>query len=80
MLFDAGLPADEIPVALLGFNLGLELGQLGVIALAGACFAAIRSLLPANWQADRGIAAYAIGSLAAYWVIERTLAAFGFVV
>ena len=34
----------------------------------------------ANWQADRGIAAYAIGSLAAYWVIERTLAAFGFVV
>ena len=80
VLFDAGLPADEIPVALLGFNLGLELGQLGVIALAGACFAAIRSLLPANWQADRGIAAYAIGSLAAYWVIERTLAAFGFVV
>jgi hydrogenase/urease accessory protein HupE len=80
VLFDAGLPSDEIPVALLGFNLGLELGQLGVIALAGACFAAIRSLLPVNWQAGRSIAAYAIGSLAAYWVIERTLAAFGFVV
>jgi hydrogenase/urease accessory protein HupE len=80
VLFDAGLPSDEIPVALLGFNLGLELGQLGVIALAGACFAAFRSLLPGNWQADRSIAAYAIGSLAAYWVIERTLAAFGFVV
>jgi hypothetical protein len=80
VLFDAGLPSDEIPIALLGFNLGLELGQLGVIALAGACFAAIRSLLPGNWQAGRGIAAYAIGSLAAYWVIERTLAAVGFVV
>jgi hydrogenase/urease accessory protein HupE len=80
VLFGAGLPPDEIPVALLGFNLGLELGQLGVIALAGACFAAIRSLLPIHRQVDRGIAAYLIGSLAAYWVIERTLAAFGFVV
>jgi hydrogenase/urease accessory protein HupE len=80
VLFDAGLPSDEIPVALLGFNLGLEIGQLGVIALAGACFVAIRSLLPVNWQANRNIIAYAIGSLAAYWVIERTLAAFGLVV
>jgi hydrogenase/urease accessory protein HupE len=80
VLFDAGLPSDEIPLALLGFNLGLELGQLGVIAVCGACYAAVRSAIPAGWRGNRSIPAYVIGSLAAFWVIERTLAAFGFVV
>jgi hydrogenase/urease accessory protein HupE len=77
VLFDAGLPADEIPLALLGFNLGLEVGQLGVIAAAGASYAAIRSALPSDRRTNRTLAAYAIGSLAAFWVIERTLAALG---
>jgi hydrogenase/urease accessory protein HupE len=80
VLFDAGLPREEIPLALLGFNLGLEVGQLGVIAVAWACFAALRSAIPAGWRANRSIPAYVIGSLAAFWVIERTLAAFGIVV
>jgi len=80
VLFDAGLPAGEIPLALLGFNLGLEAGQLGVIALAGLIFAALRSVLPIAWRSNRSIPAYIIGSLAAFWAIERTLAAFGIVV
>jgi len=75
VLFDAGLPADEIPLALLGFNLGLEVGQLGVIAVAWLSFAAIRSALPMSWRSNRTIPAYVIGSLAAFWVIERTLLA-----
>jgi hydrogenase/urease accessory protein HupE len=79
VLFDAGLPTDEIPLALLGFNLGLEVGQLGVIAAAGLCFAVIRAALPSSWRSNRTAAAYIIGSLAAFWVIERTLAAFGIV-
>jgi hydrogenase/urease accessory protein HupE len=77
VLFDAGLPTDEIPLALLGFNLGLEVGQLGVIAVAGASYAAIRSAIPSARRANRTVAAYIIGSLAAFWVIERTLAALG---
>ncbi len=80
VLFDAGLPSDEIPLALLGFNLGLEVAQLGVIAVAWLCFAAIRSALPSTWRSNRAVPAYVIGSLAAFWVIERTLAAFGIVV
>jgi hydrogenase/urease accessory protein HupE len=80
VLFDAGLPTDEIPLALLGFNLGLEVGQLGVIAVAGASYAAIRSAIPTDRRANRTVAAYIIGSLAAFWVIERTLAALGVVV
>ncbi len=77
VLFDAGLPSGEIPLALLGFNLGLEVGQLGVIAVAGAGYAALRSAVPSGWRASRAVPAYAIGSLAAFWVIERAVAAFG---
>jgi hypothetical protein len=78
VLFDAGLPTDEIPLALLGFNLGLEVGQLGVIAAAALIFAVVRRALPAGWERNRTVPAYVIGSLAAFWVIERTFAAFGF--
>lgn len=79
VLFDAGLPADEIPLALFGFNLGLEIGQLGVIAGAWVIYRAFRGAMPTAWRDDRTIPAYIIGSLAAFWVIERTLAAFGIV-
>lgn len=77
VLFDAGLPAAEIPLALLGFNLGLEAGQLMVIAVAWAGYAALRSAIPPSWRSQPTIPAYVIGSLAAFWVIERTLAALG---
>lgn len=80
VLFDAGLPAGEIPLALLGFNLGIELGQLGVIGAAGLSFAAVRSALPPSWRDNRTVPAYVIGSLGAFWVIERSLAALGIVV
>jgi hydrogenase/urease accessory protein HupE len=79
VLFDAGLPAEEIPLALLGFNLGLELAQLAVIAVAWLGFKAVRSALPSTWRSSRTIPAYFIGSLAAFWFIERMFAAFGFV-
>ncbi|MGB5265480.1 MAG: HupE/UreJ family protein [Polyangiales bacterium] len=77
VLFDAGLPSEEIPLALFGFNLGLELAQLGVIAVAWLSFKAVRSALPSTWQSSRTIPAYLIGSLAAFWFIERMFAAFG---
>ena len=77
VLFDAGLPAGEIPLALLGFNVGLELGQLVVIAAAGMIYMAVRRAIPSAWRARPVVPAYVIGSLAAFWVIERTLAALG---
>jgi hydrogenase/urease accessory protein HupE len=77
VLFDAGLPSDEIPLALLGFNLGLELGQLAVIAVAGALYVLLRPVIPQRLRETPAVPAYLIGSLAAFWVIERTLAAIG---
>lgn len=79
VLFGVGLPVDEIPLALFGFNLGLEVGQLGVIACAWVAYRVFRGAVPMAWRDNRTIPAYMIGSLAAYWVIERTLAAFGIV-
>ena len=75
-LAQVGLPAGEIPLALFAFNLGIEAGQILFVAVALAGIAAIRSM-PLPWPApSRLIPAYAIGSLAAFWVLERLAAAF----
>jgi hypothetical protein len=65
-----------IPVALLFFNLGVQAGQLLFI---GAVFTAVaagryvlrsRSALLPNWAWR--IPPYAIGTVATFWVIDRT--------
>jgi len=73
-LSNVGLPEGHIPVALLFFNLGVEAGQLMFIGAALCSVAAVRSLrvsLPA-WT--NVAPPYAIGSVAAFWVIQRIAA------
>ena len=74
-LAEIGLPEQAIPVALLFFNVGVELGQIlfiaGVLALIW-CLRQLRTARPV-W-ASRAVA-YAIGSMAAFWMFERTLSA-----
>ena len=71
-LAEVGLPRHEIPVALLAFNLGIEAGQLLFIAAAIGAWRLV-ARLPVRWPVYApSLPAYAIGSLAAYWVIERT--------
>ena len=68
-LSEIGLPEHAIPLALLFFNLGVEVGQLAFI---GAVFAASLLLKRIAWPdwAWR-IPVYAIGSMAAFWTIQR---------
>ena len=74
-LAEIGLPEQAIPLALLFFNVGVELGQLMFIAAVLALLWALRRLKQ-EWPVwSRGAAAYAIGSLAAFWLIERTMPA-----
>ena len=75
-LAEVGLPPTDIPLALLAFNLGVEAGQLIFIAAALAVLWAGRRAIiaPPRWL--REVPAYAIGSAAAFWLIER-VAAFG---
>jgi hydrogenase/urease accessory protein HupE len=73
-LAEIGLPSGEIPLALLSFNVGVELGQLffvGVVAAAIALLPRVGASLPGQ---IRRATAYAIGSLAAWWCIERVAA------
>jgi hydrogenase/urease accessory protein HupE len=71
-LSDVGLPQHAIPLSLLFFNVGVELGQLSFIAAVLGLSRAVRQLhVPApawGWR----VAPYAIGAVAMFWVIERT--------
>jgi hypothetical protein len=73
-LAEIGLPRGELPLALLTFNIGVEAGQLVVVAATFALIAGIARLSPAKLAPARHAAAYAIGITAAYWMVERTLA------
>jgi hypothetical protein len=67
-----GLPHGEIPLALLLFNVGVELGQLVFVGLVLAVARAFRQL-EFQWPAwVEALPAYAVGSLGAFWTIERT--------
>ncbi|SCW63107.1 HupE / UreJ protein [Rhizobium mongolense subsp. loessense] len=73
-LSEIGLPVGQIPLALLFFNVGVEIGQLLFIAAVLALAALIRSAkrpLPA-WL--HLVPPYAIGTIAMFWVIERVAA------
>lgn len=70
-LQQVGLPQGEIPLALFAFNVGIELGQLAFVALVLLAWVGVRAM-PLLWPAwAKAVPAYAIGSLAAYWFLER---------
>jgi hypothetical protein len=74
-----GLPQHAIPLALFSFNVGIELGQLALVALLlGAAWGAMRTA----WLAEprrvaRALeaAATGIGSLGVFWCLERAASA-----
>jgi hydrogenase/urease accessory protein HupE len=72
-LTNMGLPPAEIPLALLLFNVGVEIGQLFFVLLILALERAFR-VLEIQWpRAIELFPGYAVGSLGAYWTIQRTL-------
>ena len=74
-LAETGLPQDNVPLALLFFNIGIEVGQLAFILVVWTVWFVIRKPL-APWQ-DKlfPIPVYILGSLSAMWCIERGLMA-----
>ncbi|MCZ0962955.1 HupE/UreJ family protein [Paracoccus benzoatiresistens] len=75
-LREIGLPPGDIPLALLAFNLGVEAGQLAFVAAVLVVMALGKRIcsntLP-NWLGQ--VPAYAIGTVAAFWTLERIFAA-----
>jgi hydrogenase/urease accessory protein HupE len=67
-----GLPRNNVPLALLFFNVGVEVGQIVfVAALLGISIAARRLAKPAQLTTVRLASCYGIGGLASYWLIDR---------
>ncbi|MBX7497178.1 HupE/UreJ family protein [Qipengyuania sp. 6B39] len=73
-LREIGLPEGEVPAALVSFNLGVEAGQLLVIAAVLAIRAAIARIAPKAEAPALKLATYAIGITGAFWLIERIAA------
>jgi len=81
-LAEIGLPQDSAIVALLFFNIGIEVGQLLVVAAALALVAVVNRLISASEPGALGhqvltisakVPLYCAGTIAGYWFIERTL-------
>ena len=74
-LSEVGLPQHAIPLALLFFNLGVEVGQLLFIAVVLAVIALVRTQVhslavsPPRWAWR--VPPYAIGGIAAFWLVQR---------
>jgi hypothetical protein len=77
-LAEVGLPQSSIPIALLFFNVGVEIGQLMFVGAA-------LTVIAVGWRAAQRlrlsqtvwlwrIAPYAIGALASFWLVERVAA------
>ena len=73
-LAEVGLPQNQIPLALFQFNVGVELGQLsfvGAVLGTAALWQRTRIQVP-DWAWR--VPAYGIGAVAAFWMIQRTVA------
>ena len=76
-LSTTGMPKAELPPALLFFNVGVELGQLVFVFTALALVKSFR-VLEVRWPRwVEALPGYTVGSLGAYWTIQRTVILFG---
>ncbi len=63
--------ANNVWQSLLAFNVGVEVGQLLIVALVWPAVVFLRSMPPVVWAAARGTTAVSISVIAAYWAAER---------
>ena len=75
-LTSMGLPRAEIPLALLLFNVGVEVGQIAFVALILLLERSFRTL-EIRWpRFAEALPGYVVGSLGAYWTLQRTFLLF----
>ncbi len=76
-LTGAGLPRQDLPLALVTFNVGVELGQLGFIALILSLERSFH-ILEVRWPRwVEALPGYTVGSLGAFWTLQRLVLLFG---
>lgn len=79
-LREIGLPEDDVPLALVTFNLGVEAGQLIFVSVVLLAAGVLKLLAPNTLSAQMRpgavtvtTIAYAIGLLATYWTFDRVM-------
>ncbi|PPD17970.1 MAG: hypothetical protein CTY24_13840, partial [Methylobacter sp.] len=72
VLLDMGLPDNQRFISLLGFNLGVEAGQLAVVALALPAIACL-SRQPSYPARIMKLGSAGIAMIAAFWFLQRAL-------
>jgi hydrogenase/urease accessory protein HupE len=70
-LSEIGVPQHEVPLALFMFNVGVETGQLLFIGVVLSVIAVLKKLSVTAPQGAWRLLPYSIGSVAAFWTIER---------
>jgi hydrogenase/urease accessory protein HupE len=70
-LTSAGLPHKDLPLALLSFNVGVEIGQVSFVLLILLLERSFRQL-EIRWPRwVQALPGYTVGSLGAFWTIQR---------
>ena len=72
-LSEVGLPSDQLPLALLSFNVGVEVGQLVFVVMVWGVLRWCAVHRPRLERQVRTALCYGMGGIAVMWTIERTL-------
>jgi len=72
-LSEIGVPQHGVPLALFMFNVGVETGQLLFIAVILSLFQLLRRIPVTVPQGAWRVLPYSIGSVAAFWTIDRVM-------
>jgi hypothetical protein len=70
-LAEVGLPEDRIVSALLGFNLGVEAGQIAIVLLFLLAASWVRNFQIMRTLNLESLTAVFLASLGSFWFIER---------
>lgn len=76
-LAETGLPAANVPLALLFFNIGIELGQLAFIAVLLVLGGWLQRVIPQHTSSLARVPVVVLGILSAMWCVERGIAVIG---
>jgi hypothetical protein len=74
VLAQIGLPPGRVAAALLGFNLGVELGQLVIVAITWPLLRALLRREPAQRRLLIQLGSTPVLAAGLYWFLSRSLA------
>lgn len=73
VLSSIGLPQDEVPLALLSFNAGIEIGQLLFVGVVLLALRVVKKYFASYEESILRVILYAVGITASFWFLQRSL-------